>query len=64
MYTVLHTLKCPRTPGTRILATWQPLPQPFKLLWGYVETVLHNHQNVGNFDQLKKKIIKAWKVIP
>ena len=33
-------------------------------LWGYVTTVLHNHQNVSDFDKLKKEIIKARKAIP
>ena len=32
-------------------------------LWDYVETVIRNHQNVGDFDQLKTKIAKSWKTI-
>lgn len=33
-------------------------------LWVHVEAVMPNHQNVGDFYQLKKEIVKALKDIP
>lgn len=46
---------------------WSPLSPDLNplnyCLWDYVETVIRNHQNVGDFDQLKTKIAKSWKTI-
>ena len=33
-------------------------------LWSYVETAIHKHRNVDDFEQLKREIVRAWNAIP
>ena len=32
--------------------------------WSCIESVIHKHQHVTEFAQLKKEIVKEWKAIP
>ena len=32
--------------------------------WSYVETAIHKHRNVDDFEQLKREIVRAWNAIP
>ena len=33
-------------------------------LWGYIESAIHKHRHVTDFEELKQEIKKAWKAIP